>query len=85
MGIRMHSLALTAASLSEVEADQLHHVRFQKVDVPPGRPLRSRQGARVEVEEGAGASVDGLLRDATLLGTDLHWRLPRCHVQHCNG
>jgi hypothetical protein len=36
-------LVLTTAVLAEVEPDELHHVRFKEVDVPPRRRLSFRQ------------------------------------------
>ena len=56
---------LTTAALAKVDANQLNHVGFEEVDVPPGRFFHLGQAARAKVEEGAGASVHGLLRNSS--------------------
>ncbi len=75
--------AFGAARLAEVHPDQLDHVGLEEVDVPPGGALDLRQGARVEVEEGGGRAVDGLLRDPALHDRALHGGLAGGHVQDC--
>ena len=42
---------LTTTGLSEIDSDQLDHVRLQEVDVPPRRSLHLRQGAVVGKNE----------------------------------
>lgn len=75
-------LGLTAARLSEVDPYQLHHVRLQQVDVPPGGSFHVRQRAGRRVEEGRSGAVHGLLRDAVLHHGGLHRGLAGGHVQN---
>lgn len=75
--------ALTAARFAKVQPHQLHHVRLQQVDVPPGHALRLRQRARLRRVERRRGAVDRLLRYAGRIGGALHRRLAGGHVQHC--
>ena len=65
---------LTATGPSEVDPDQLDHVRLQQVDVPPGGAFDLRLRAGGLREEGTGAAVDGLLGETTLQDRGLHGR-----------
>ena len=69
--------------LTEVQPDELHHVRLQQVHVPPGHTFRPGQGACVHIEEGTSAAVDSFLRNATQIRADLHRSLSCSHVQNC--
>lgn len=75
---------LTAAGFAEVQTHQLHHVRLEKVHVPPRHSLRLRDRTCVRREEGRRWAVDGLLRNSNALRWDLHRRLAGRHVQHWN-
>ena len=63
---------LGAAGLAKVDSDELDHVGFQQVDVPPGAALDVGEGAGVGVEEGGGGAVHGLLGNAALHNGALH-------------
>jgi ribosomal protein S13 len=69
--------------LTEVQSDELHHVRLKQIHVPPRHTFRSCQSARVHIEEGTSAAVDSFLRNATQIRADLHRSLSCCHVQNC--
>ena len=71
-----------AARLAEVDTNQLHHVRFEEIDVPPRAPLHLGHGARLGVEERRGRTVDGFLRDSAVGDGRLHRRFSSGHVQH---
>lgn len=73
---------LATTGLSEVQADELDHVGFEEVDIPPGGGLWFGQRACFRAEERACGAVDGLLRHASQLRTYLHRRLSGRHVQH---
>lgn len=74
--------ALTATWFAKVQSHQLHHIRFQKVHIPPRQPLRLRQRTRVDVEKRTGAAIDGFLRNASRFGAYLHRSLPSRDIQH---
>ena len=73
---------LTTATLTEVDPDELDHVGFEEVDIPPGRLFNLSEGAGIEVEEGACAAIDSLLWDASLRNAGLHRGLASRHVQN---
>ena len=75
-------LIFTAAGLSEVYPDELHHVGLQQVDVPPGTLLHLSEGAGAQVKPGAGAPVHGPLRDPAVSHAALHRGLASSNIQN---
>lgn len=74
--------SIGAARFAEIEPNELDHVRFEEVNVPPRSAFHLGQTARFRREEVARAAIDGPLRNATTRYARLHRCLAGGNVKH---
>lgn len=82
--MKMRMRCLTAAAFAKVQSHQLHHVRFQEIDIPPWDTFGLSQRARFGCVKRRCWSIDGFLWDSSTFGWYLHGCFTSRYIQHCN-
>lgn len=80
---KTNSISFTTTWLSEIQAHQLHHVRFEKIHIPPRNTLGLCEWTCVGGEERWGRSVDSFLRNSSTISGDLHGCFASGYVENC--
>lgn len=75
---------LTATRFAKVQTNQLYHVRFKKIHIPPRDSFWFCKRTRVRSVKWWCWAIDSLLWYSSTFGRYLHWRFTSRYVQYWN-
>lgn len=73
---------LTTTRFAEIQANQLHHIRFQEIYIPPWDSFSFGQWTCIWCIKCWCWTIDGFLWDSSTFGRYLHWCLTSRYIQH---